>query len=405
MAGYIKETMTQLKYNQIDEFLASTASEDNVPGLFFLWGHEYLVGEKSKRIVDRLLKGRDRNLALEEIDGETANAASVIDTVSTLNPFLDIRVVWAKNLPLFSRKPGAGYAKEDVKRLARFIEKGIPDNTRLVVSSDGCDKLSSFFRIIAEKGAVVDCTVPQGARKSDLNEQMKLLRHTAEAVLTAEGKKLDKTAFQKLMDLTGFDPDTFADNLKKLASYTGDRTGITVKDVDAVVRRTKKDPIFEFTNAVCDKNLESSLFYLNSLESAGFHPLQILKALTNQIRKLFAAGCFIEHPHTGNASGWTKGQDFNTFKQKTVPNIQAYEARISEKTREWGKTTDLLILSNPNNPYPVYQTLKKADNFSMQELKTALSVLCDIDHDMKTSAADPGLLIKNFIVTICSNGG
>ncbi|MCF8044527.1 MAG: hypothetical protein K9J83_01605 [Desulfarculaceae bacterium] len=397
--------MTQLKYNKIDEYLASNASEDNVPDLFFLWGHQYLVGEKSKRIVDKLLKGRDRNLALEEIDGEAANAAAVIDTVSTMNPFLDIRVVWAKNLPLFSRKPGWGYAKEEVKRLARFIEKGIPGNTRLIVTSESCDKRSVFFKTAAEKGVVVDCTVPQGARKSDLNEQTMFLRHTAEAVLTAEGKKLDKAAFQKLVDLTGFDPDTFADNLKKLASYTGDRAGIKVKDVDAVASRTKKDPIFEFTNAVCDKDLESSLFYLNSLESAGFHPLQILKALTNQIRKLFAAGCFIEHQHTGNTSGWTKGQDFNTFKQKTVPAIQAYETRISEKTREWGKTTDLLILSNPNNPYPVYQTLKKADNFSVQELKTALSVLGDIDHDMKSSAVDPGLLIKNFIVTICSKGG
>ena len=397
--------MTQLKYNKIDEFLGSNTVDDNLPDLFFLWGHKYLVNEKSDRIVERFLNGRDRNLYLEVIDGETAAAASIIDTVSTLNPFLDRRVVWAKDLPLFSRKPGAGYTKEEVKRLARFIENGIPENTRLVVSSDGCDKRSVFFKTVAEKGVAVDCTVPQGAKKSDLNEQMMFLRHTAEAVLTPERKRLEKQAFQRLLDLTGFDPDTFADHLKKLVSYIGEKSGITVQDIDAVASRTKKDPVYEFTNAVSDKNLEASLFYLDSLENAGFHPLQILKALTNQIRKLFAARCFVEHPHTGKGSGWKKGQDFNTFKQVTVPNIQSYESRLSEKTQEWGKTTDLLLLSNPNNPYPVYQTCKKTDNFSLEELKTALSALSDIDHEMKSSAADPGLLIKNFIVKICSNGG
>ncbi len=28
------------------------------------------------------------------------------------------------------------------------------------------------------------------------------------------------------------------------------------------------------------------------------------------------------------------------------------------------KQTDLLVAGNPNNPYPVYQTLLKSDNFS-----------------------------------------
>ena len=397
--------MTQLKYDKIDEFLRSAAEDDSLPDLFFLWGHQYLVDEKSNRIVDTLLKGRDRNLALEVIDGETFSAAFVIDTVSTVNPFLDLRVVWAKNLPLFSRKPGTGYTKEEIKRLARQIKQGIPENTRMVVSSESSDKRSVFFKTAAEKGVVVDCTVPRGARKSDLNEQMVFLRHTAEAVLAPESKRLEKQAFQRLLDLTGFDPDTFADNLKKLVSYTGKRAGITVKDVDAVARRTKKDPIFEFTNAVLDKNLESSLFYLHSLESAGFHPLQVLKALTGQIRKLFAAECFVTAMQNGNASAWKKGQDFNTFKQVTVPKLQAYEAELSEKTGNWGKTTDLLLMANPHNPYPVYQTFKKTDNFSLLELKTALSTLCDMDHEMKSSAVDPGLLIKNFIVKICSNGG
>ena len=397
--------MTQLKYDKIDEFLRSTSTGEHVPDLFFLWGHPYLVEEKSDRIVDTLLNGRSRNLTLEVIDGETSNAASVIDTVSTLNPFLDKRVIRAKNLPLFSRKPGTGYAKEDVRRLARLLENGIPDNTRLVVSSENCDKRSSFFKTVAEKGVAVDCTVPQGARKSDLNEQMKFLRHVASTVLGKEKKRLEEAAFKTLSDLTGFDPDTFSDQLKKLVSYTGERTDITVRDVQAVARRSKKDPIFEFTNAVSGRNVESSLFYLNSLLHAGFHPLQILKALANQIRKLFAARCFIETSQTGSGSGWKKGQDFNMFKQVTVPKIQEYEARLSEKTRKWGKTTDLLLLPNPNNPYPVFQTLKKSDNFSMQELKAALGELCDIDHDMKSSAVEPEVLIKNFIVTICSNGG
>ncbi len=397
--------MTQLKYNKIDSFLESMPAADDSPDLFFLWGHEYLVKEKSERIVNKLLAGHDRNLALEVIDGDSAPAATVIDTVSTLNPFLEKRVVWGKNLPLFSRNPGEAYAKDDVKRLARLIEKGIPDNTCLVVSAKGCDKRSLFFKTVADKGVTVDCTVPEGLRKSDVNEQTVFLRHTAAAILEPEAKHMDGRVFQKLADLTGFDPDTFADNLKKLVSYTGDKSGITATDVDAVARRTKKDPIFEFTGTFCERKIEASLFYLDSLLSAGFHPLQILKALANQVRKLFAAKSFVQAANVNNSSPWYTGQDFNTFKQVTLPVMQEYESRLSKETENLGKATDLLLISNPKNPYPVYQTLKKSDNFSFEELKSALGDISDIDHQMKSSSADSELLLKNFIVTTCTKGG
>ena len=66
----------------------------------------------------------------------------------------------------------------------------------------------------------------------------------------------------------------------------GDRREITIADVESVLQRTKKDPIYEFTNALADRKPDPALFFLDSLLSSGIHPLQVFTALINQVRKL-----------------------------------------------------------------------------------------------------------------------
>ena len=40
---------------------------------------------------------------------------------------------------------------------------------------------------------------------------------------------------------------------------------ISVADVESVLKRTKKDPIYDLTNAIADRQIEKALFLLNSL--------------------------------------------------------------------------------------------------------------------------------------------
>ena len=91
----------------------------------------------------------------------------------------------------------------------------------------------------------------------------------------------------QLIQMTGFDLRTFCNNLEKLISWVGDRVEITIKDVGSVLQRTKRDPIYELTNAISDRNVQRTLFYLTSILSADF------AKLGEECDKVLAAGADI----------------------------------------------------------------------------------------------------------------
>jgi DNA polymerase-3 subunit delta len=229
---------------------------------------------------------------------------------------------------------------------------------------------------------------------------------------------MDKGTYLALVDMTGFDLRTFCSSLEKLINYVGKRNTITVEDVEAVLKRTKKDPIYELTNAIADRNTEKSLFFLGSILASEFHPLQVLSAIVNQIRKLLLAKDFAQSPH---AKGWHAGVAYNLFQQNIMPSIVAYDQSLLEmllnredslslaadvdqgKAKKKKKIkTDLLLARNPKNAYPVYQLLKKSERFSQTELAAAVAYLNEADAQLKISAQNPKLILETLIFKLCN---
>jgi DNA polymerase-3 subunit delta len=217
-----------------------------------------------------------------------------------------------------------------------------------------------------------------------------------------------------LVDLTGFDLELFARNLEKLIVYVGSNPNITNEDINAVISRDKTDPIFNLTNSLLEKNAAKSVFYFNSLLNKGFHILQLLKALENQIRKLILVkSCTLQI--NNNLPVNMKRMNFNAFKNSVLPKIVAYDKNTKQtyqeseeyfKNRDSKKKStqnDLLLAPNPKNAYPVFIIFQKAENFSQIELSQALIFLSDVDYKMKSSSFEAATTLENFIVNICKS--
>jgi DNA polymerase-3 subunit delta len=151
------------------------------------------------------------------------------------------------------------------------------------------------------------------------------------------------------------------------------------------------------------------------------HPLQILAAMTNQIRKLLMAKDFVESPH---GSQWQTGARYDFFKSRISPAIQNYDRTLLEHLEGWEGLlavasddmterakkksskirTDLMILKNPQNPYPVYQLLLKSDRFAKSELLSAVEHLHQADLKLKRSGQRPQLILEEFILKLCGSG-
>ena len=326
---------------------------------------------------------------------------------------------WFSQLMDFCRENGLQIPEryDDADILKTAMEKGFPDGHRLVLTTDFVDRRKALFKGIDKTGLVVDCTVPKGETRADRMAQDAVMQAAMDDALAQASKRMAVDARKRLMQWTGFDLRTLTGNLEKLVSFVGDRKTISDADVTTVLRRTRKDPIFEFTNAVADRDLPAILFFMKSLLDDGMHPLQLLAAVANQIRRLLLAKDFIVRDR---GRSWSDRMTFPQFKSGPFKAVQADDAASASHTEAWdsllnpaseGKkpkkaaTSDLVLAKNPKSPFPVFQTLKKADNFSIEALTTAMVDLSQIDVRMKSTGQDPRMLLEMFLIGLCRRAG
>ncbi|MGD8770805.1 MAG: hypothetical protein PVJ06_12250 [Desulfobacterales bacterium] len=319
------------------------------------------------------------------------------------------------NLPIASEEDNATL-------LQKAIENGFPKGNHLIITTDLVDKRRKLFKSIREQGMIIDCSVPKGDRRADRMAQEAVLSERMSEILDQVGKRMDKDAYMTLYEMTGFDLRTFSNNLQKLISYVGDRKNITAHDVKSVLKRTKKDPIYDLTNAVSERDIEKSLFFLDTLLADNLHPLQIFAAITNQMRRLLLVKGFVESSH---GREWHTGIRFHQFKSRIMPAIQAYDADLLGQFETWeqllskqtGKDnqpsknknakkkgrpiTDLVIAKSAKNPYPVYQMLLKSEMFTTDELIAVLESLGQADLRLKSTGQKPRLILEKLILFIC----
>jgi len=293
------------------------------------------------------------------------------------------------------------------------VERGFPKGNYLIITCGKVRKTISFYRTVKKQGLIIDCSVPGGSRAADKRARSGLLRQQAGEILDRSGKRMTPDALAAVEEMTGFDPRTFAHNLEKLVSYVGSRERITRDDVKRVLSRSRSDPIYEFTSAVINRRLEDALFYLKSLLADGAHPLQLLAAMVNQLRRMILIKGFTS---SRKGSCWKAGMSFNQFKVAVLPAVQAHDDALQEVMVSWNLETvpagrknrkkkvgssDLMLLGKGASPYALYMRFRESEAFSMQELARLLEKLRRADAGLKTSVQPPALLLESTVVSIC----
>jgi DNA polymerase-3 subunit delta len=309
--------------------------------------------------------------------------------------------------------------------LENAVTRGFPENHHLIITTDITDRRRRLYKVIAENGMVIDCSVATGSRQAEKNAQEVVLKERMTAILKKFDKKMDTAAFRALVEKTGFNLRTFCTSLEKLVNYVGDRPRIQVADVKKTLRRTRQDPIFELTSAVAERNSEAGLFFLKSMILGELHPLQIIAAIANQVRKLIVAREFIESAH---GRQWRPRIPYDQFRRSVMPAVVAYDDELRAMLAMWddalipntqniknegarpkkkkGKkkkppASQLVLAPNPNNPYPVLKTLENANRFTSAELTQGLSDIYATDLQLKTGQKNPKVLLDNLIIKIC----
>jgi DNA polymerase III subunit delta len=113
---------------------------------------------------------------------------------------------------------------------------------------------------------------------------------------------------------------------------------------------------------------------------------------------------------------WQADMTYAQFKGEPLKAVLADDGVLADLVRSWNEmlsppsggrkgtaaASDLVMARNPRSPFPVFQTLKKADRFSHAALCAAMLDLSATDRKMKSTGQDPRLLLEAFLMRLCA---
>jgi len=169
---------------------------------------------------------------------------------------------------------------------------------------------------------------------------------------------------------------------EKLALFLEELTTATVADVDGVVGRTRDEAIFELNEAVASRDLDSALAIAGRLRDSGTHPLAIIAALRNHLRKILT----IRSMQALESPSYSPGLGYQAFQT-------GYLDRLKKSRTDWPKEL-------PSHPYALYMLFAKAEKFSLAGLVAALETLLDAEYSLKSSGLPEKLVLDCLLVRL-----
>ena len=235
---------------------------------YLLYGEEdYLKDYHSRRAVSALTREGD-TINLNRYDGTGFNLRELISQADTLPFFAEHRVILVRNSGLFKKGGDA---------LADYLPS-MPESTVLIFVEKEVDKRSRLYKAVKSCGALMEF-VP-------LKEQA--LSDWAVKRLAREGKRIQASAMRLLLEHNGNDMYMISNEIEKLCSYTGDREGITLQDVEAVGIEQPEDHIFAMIDAAAMHDRKKALALYKDLVLQRQPPLRTLALIERHFLRLLS---------------------------------------------------------------------------------------------------------------------
>jgi len=259
------------------------------------------------------------------------------------------------------------------------FSSGIPENNTLLLLAETVDKRKKFYKFISEHGIVADLSVATGSSTAARSDQESVLRSLVHNTLAEFDKKIESQAVAELLERIGFHPVAVVRETEKLALYAGTGPTITVQSVRELVGRTREDALYELTEAYSERQLNTSLLLTQRLFNEGVHPLVMVSALRNHLKKLLLVRSIRE---TAPPS-YIPGMNYMMFQKGYLPELKAAK-------EEW-----LGLL--PTHPYALFLMFEKADSYSLSSLAAKMTELLTVEYSLKSSSIAPQIFFERFL--------
>lgn len=284
---------------------------------------------------------------------------------------------------LFLRQVGAFCQQEnltspegDTGALEKLLQKGLPENHYLIIEAPQFDARSSFAKLCAKTGVVVDRKVEKELRKLDI-------RQISAQVLAPFKKRLDAGAEKLLKDMCGGNMRLLQNELEKLAIFVGEKPIISVAEVELLVRRVREEEFRELADALGNRNLKNALRYVQGALSQDEPPLKIHGAIASIMRKM------LEDRERWGKLGFTPRTSQKELEAKGMKFLA--EEIAQQGTKRGAKMP---------HPYVVWLGFQACMRFELFELIRIMLAIAQADLSLK-SGQNPRLILESLVLQIC----
>ncbi len=188
-----------------------------------------------REMLDRILgalAGEMDTLGPARFDGSQARPAEVLDEVRTMSLLGSRRVVVVDTAdPFITANRSA---------LERYCSAPAETGS-LILLCDTMPKNTRLHRIISDKGSVIRCEAPRGRG---------IVSWIMNRARSSYGKQVNSSAAAKLVDHVGDALGSLDAELAKLAAYVGERSEVTLADIDALTGHHREEKVFAVTDAM-----------------------------------------------------------------------------------------------------------------------------------------------------------
>lgn len=224
--------------------------------------------------------GEELEYGLTRVDAREAELSGVIAELSSGSLMASRRLVVVRDI--------TGLTAVEQRELAKVIKSLPPETAVALVAAKkgwepkrGTPGLSkSLVKLAGEQGQTLTVSGPPPKR----------LPVWVSQEMQDRGKRIDAQAARLLVETTGEDVDRLLSEMDKLASYVGQREEVTEADVQAVSVATVEERIWEFLDAVGERNAGVALRLLDGMLPLGSDrgaAIMLLGSIARQLRLLW----------------------------------------------------------------------------------------------------------------------
>ena len=329
----------KLSYQDLREHLDG----DVFAPAYVITGNQDLLCElASKEIQEAVLSGEDPSFNLDRFDGEAATIQEVIETCNMFPLMAARRVVRVRRASKLTREA-------DATALLGYLESPSPQSTLILELEKPPDGRRKTWKIIEKKAVVVQCD-PLKDRDVEnwLSDRAKRLR-----------LKLGRDEIRYMVAEFGSDLRRQLHELEKISLYSAEGKA-DMGDLAVLLGRGKAQSIFQFTEAVANRDRKTALKQLGRLLEEGQSPLPILALIDRTVVQLLAAKELQGRRRPANAAG---------------------------------------MLGVP--PWKVERIIQQCSQFTEERLLVALDDVHRCDLALKTTGVPARLLLEGLVIALC----